>query len=586
MPDPPACRSSRPPADVSGSPTARSRLGTPPRATTGQVAAFAIRYSVVRLDGAAAATRARSAPAPSTLDSTNRALSTSPARPPITTSPPPCERGRSRLLENHFADAEQDRPSRPTPRPKPSASTAVRTGRIASDRTASRRIMRPRSAPLRIASRTRGARGQRRRCGSRSRCAVPSALTRSKSVGDLLAGPLVELARRLVREQQRRPVGERPRDRHALHLAARELRRPVVARGGEPDVLEQLARSAAARRPSATRPRPAAARRSPRPSASAAGRTAGTRSRSDAAECGCARLRRGRATSRPSNEQRAARRRVHAAEHVQQRRLAASRRPRDRHVISGRHAQRDVPHRLDRSGRHREHAAARPRRRRSTHRYTDLAPQRRRDRQRRRQPHRIERGDDRRGAEQARRAARRPAARTRRSAAARAAPACARRIRSSPTASAPPERQRQQRPRRRRAAPTPTAHRRDAPPREAEGPQRRDLAEPLVRPTPSAASSSAGTRTRAVVVEQHDRDLAEIREPVPVELLDELRRSSTRADPAAGARWPRPRRPCRPSARDATRTTSALVGSPARRERVRNPLDRGRHRAARRRSRR
>ena len=58
--------------------------------------------------------------------------------------------------------------------------------------------------------------------------AVPSALTRSSSAGDLLAGGVVELAGGLVGQQQPRAVGERARDGDALHLAARELRRPVV----------------------------------------------------------------------------------------------------------------------------------------------------------------------------------------------------------------------------------------------------------------------------------------------------------------------------------------------------------------------
>ena len=61
---------------------------------------------------------------------------------------------------------------------------------------------------------------------------------------DLPAGGLVELAGRLVREQQRRAVGERARDRDALHLAAGQLRRPMIAPCARPDVVEQLARAA------------------------------------------------------------------------------------------------------------------------------------------------------------------------------------------------------------------------------------------------------------------------------------------------------------------------------------------------------
>ena len=66
-------------------------------------------------------------------------------------------------------------------------------------------------------------------------------------------GLRVEVARRLVRQQQPRPVGERARERHPLLLAARELRRPVVQRGAEPHRREQLARPRLRRRPARAR---------------------------------------------------------------------------------------------------------------------------------------------------------------------------------------------------------------------------------------------------------------------------------------------------------------------------------------------
>ena len=50
-----------------------------------------------------------------------------------------------------------------------------------------------------------------------------------QEVDDLVAGAGVEIAGRLVGEQDRRLVGQRPRDRHALLLAAGELRRIVMA---------------------------------------------------------------------------------------------------------------------------------------------------------------------------------------------------------------------------------------------------------------------------------------------------------------------------------------------------------------------
>ena len=55
-----------------------------------------------------------------------------------------------------------------------------------------------------------------------------------------LPGAGVEIAGRLVGEHQRRLAGERARDRHALHLAARELGRLVLHPVGEADLLEQL----------------------------------------------------------------------------------------------------------------------------------------------------------------------------------------------------------------------------------------------------------------------------------------------------------------------------------------------------------
>ena len=60
-----------------------------------------------------------------------------------------------------------------------------------------------------------------------------------QQVDDLAAGLGVEVAGRLVGEDDQRPLGERPRDRDALALAARELRRPVGEPVAEPDPLER-----------------------------------------------------------------------------------------------------------------------------------------------------------------------------------------------------------------------------------------------------------------------------------------------------------------------------------------------------------
>ena len=66
------------------------------------------------------------------------------------------------------------------------------------------------------------------------------------------AGLRVELARGLVGEQELRRVGQRARDRDALLLAARQLRRPVVVSRGKSDVGQQLARALQALRRAAS----------------------------------------------------------------------------------------------------------------------------------------------------------------------------------------------------------------------------------------------------------------------------------------------------------------------------------------------
>ena len=83
--------------------------------------------------------------------------------------------------------------------------------------------------------------------------ALPSPRTRLEEFGeDDVGGMLVEIAGRLVGEDQRRPVGERAGDRDALLLAARQLGRAMVEPLGEAERAEQLlgplARGSRARR--------------------------------------------------------------------------------------------------------------------------------------------------------------------------------------------------------------------------------------------------------------------------------------------------------------------------------------------------
>src|SRR5215475_13181481 len=57
---------------------------------------------------------------------------------------------------------------------------------------------------------------------------------------DLDRSAAVEGARRLVRENDRRVIDQRPRDRDALLLSARKLIRMIVLAPGQPDRFERL----------------------------------------------------------------------------------------------------------------------------------------------------------------------------------------------------------------------------------------------------------------------------------------------------------------------------------------------------------
>ena len=117
-------------------------------------------------------------------------------------------------------------------------------------------------------------------------------------VGDGAPGRGVEVAGRLVGEQEARPVHQRPRQGHALLLAARELGRVVAQAGarGPPPRARRRPRPRPAARPSA---RPAAPR-SPARSASGSGGRTGT---------GCRPGRGGTAPARPRRASRGRRRR-------------------------------------------------------------------------------------------------------------------------------------------------------------------------------------------------------------------------------------------------------------------------------------
>ena len=162
------------------------------------------------------------------------------------------------------------------------------------------------------------------------------AVQRLQQVEDLVAGLAVEIAGRLVAQQQRRVGDDGARDADALLLAARELPRVVlraIGRGRPRRAPSRRAACAAPRRGSSAA---AAARRCARPSAPAAGCRAGRRSR-----CGA----RASAASWPPDiwsmrcpptSIAPCGRAVEAAEQVQQRRLARPGRPHQREEVAAR----------------------------------------------------------------------------------------------------------------------------------------------------------------------------------------------------------------------------------------------------------
>ena len=94
---------------------------------------------------------------------------------------------------------------------------------------------------------------RRRRRGSPITSAKPnSRLERVDQVEHPRAGVGVEVAGRLVAQQQRRPLRKRARDRDTLRLAAGQLGRQRVELGREPDEREQLGRSERVAVPSPT----------------------------------------------------------------------------------------------------------------------------------------------------------------------------------------------------------------------------------------------------------------------------------------------------------------------------------------------
>ena len=91
---------------------------------------------------------------------------------------------------------------------------------------------------------------------------APAAMQLAQQLHHRFAVLRVEVAGRLVGEQDRRVAGHRPRHRDALLLAARELRRDGASRGAPCPPARAPPAPAACARPTACRGRSAAARRS------------------------------------------------------------------------------------------------------------------------------------------------------------------------------------------------------------------------------------------------------------------------------------------------------------------------------------
>ena len=300
-----------------------------------------------RSAGAAAATPRASGPAPSTPDKDEPWRSSSlPSDAADDDVAAADELRRARLLEDHAADTQQrrhDGDAKPEPAREHRAPDRVRqqrSPRQGQDHRVESSTIRP--SRMRI---SRCARPATAASCVTTTTAVPSRVQLVEQRDNLLAGRLIELAGRLVGKQEPRPVGQRPRDRDALHLAARELRRAMPARPASPT----YASSSSVRARRSARPTPASACGSSTFSKAVSIGSRKKRWNTKPISRSRSRLRSrvGQRADLPALEPHlAARRHVDAAEDVEQRGLAAAgraddpevfpRRDRDRHVAERR----------------------------------------------------------------------------------------------------------------------------------------------------------------------------------------------------------------------------------------------------------
>ena len=171
---------------------------------------------------------------------------------------------------------------------------------------------------------------------------MPRSATAAKSRSAIsLPGVAVEIAGRLVGDQDGRLDGERAGDRDPLLLAAGKLRRIVRQPLAEADLAEHGARPREG--VGAARRAPAARRRSPAPSSSASGGRPGRRSRSRCRGSARAGPRRGRHSPGPATTTRPAVDPLQPGDHHEERGFPRAGRPDQADAFAARAPQRSTP---------------------------------------------------------------------------------------------------------------------------------------------------------------------------------------------------------------------------------------------------
>ncbi len=147
---------------------------------------------------------------------------------------------RAERDDRRHADGDADEEEQQPPPRRPRLAQRPCAARTSSGRPPRRRCAR---RPVRPAARAwhRPSPASSASCVTSTSVGVPRRVDVAQQVHDVPAVGAVEVARRLVGEQDRRVVGQRARQRDALLLAAGELRRIVMRAAGQADLVEQRA---------------------------------------------------------------------------------------------------------------------------------------------------------------------------------------------------------------------------------------------------------------------------------------------------------------------------------------------------------